>query len=254
MNLSWLPFNLAVFSLWGFLPGFLISEVLTKNKLKKYAEVAQLPNVIQPLLNELASDYKLKGRWAKDYFKNNQPIVLELGCGKGEYALHLAQKYREQNFIGLDIKGARLWAGGQVALEKQLSNVAFIRADISRINSLFGKEEVSEIWITFPDPQPKKKQIKKRLTNPSFLDKYKVFLKDGGIIHLKTDNADFFEYTLEVIKEVGFPLLKSTRNLYAKPVSEILGVRTYYEKKFLDQGIPICYLQFQLPAGEGSKS
>ena len=219
---------------------------MAKNKLKKYKEGAQLSNVVQPLFQELEQDYILKGSWARKYFKNNRPIVLELGCGKGEYALHLAQKHPQINFIGLDIKGARLWAGGNAAMEQKLPNVAFVRADISRIGSLFGHNEVSEIWITFPDPQPKKKQIKKRLTNPGFLRRYQQFLKEGGLIHLKTDNSGFFNYTLEIVEQTGCRLLKSTHDLYAEEVDETLAIKTYYETKFLTLGSPICYLQFQL--------
>ena len=227
---------------------------MAKNKLKKYKEIGQLPNVIQTLFKELDHDHKFKGKWAIGYFKNNQPIVLELGCGKGEYVLHLAQKYPEKNFIGLDIKGARLWAGGNAALEKNLSNVAFVRADIARISSLFAHDEVSEIWITFPDPQPKKKQIKKRLTNPAFLKMYQQFLKEEGIIHLKTDNTGFFTYTLEVIEQMGCRLIQCTRDLYAEEVDETLAVKTYYEVKFLTLGSTICYLQFQLEAEEVLKN
>ena len=227
---------------------------MAKNKLKKYKEIAQLPNVIQPLYKDLDIDYKFKGRWANGYFKNGQPLVLELGCGKGEYVLHLAQKYPKKNFIGLDIKGARLWAGGNAALEKKLPNVAFVRADVSRITSLFDNDEVNEIWITFPDPQPKKKQIKKRLTNPAFIKKYQRFLEEDGIIHLKTDNAGFFTYTLEVIEQMGCRLIQCTSDLYAKEVDETLAVKTYYETKFLTLGSTICYLQFQLGAEEVLKS
>ena len=185
---------------------------MTKNKLKKYSEVAEFSNVIQPSFDDLKKEFSLKGSWSVKYFKNNNPLILELGCGKGEYTIHLAEKNPNCNFIGLDIKGARLWAGGQIALEKELPNVAFIRTDISRIDKLFAEGEVNEIWITFPDPQPKKKQIKKRLTNPRFLYKYNGFLKKGGLIHLKTDNVDFFDYSLEVIDEFECKLLTFTHN------------------------------------------
>ena len=221
---------------------------MAKNKLKKYSEVADFQNVIQPSFDDLKKDFSLKGSWAEQYFENNNPLILELGCGKGEYAVHLAEMNPDINFIGLDIKGARLWSGGQIALEKELANVAFIRSDIFRIDKLFAENEINEIWITFPDPQPKKKQIKKRLTNPRFLYKYKRFLKKDGVIHLKTDNVEFFDYTLEVVNELKCKLLTSTHSLYSNDVEEILNVKTYYEKKFLEQGLAICYLQFQLPS------
>lgn len=221
---------------------------MSKNKLKKYSEVADFPNVIQPQYEDLEVGYLYRGNWSQKYFENQNPLVLELGCGKGEYTIHLAQKYPEINFIGLDIKGARLWAGGQLALANKLSNVAFVRIDISRINKLFALHEVDEIWVTFPDPQPKKKQIKKRLMHPKFLQKYKELLKPDGIVHLKTDNVGFFNYTLEVVEVLKCKLLHSTHNLYSDLVDDVLSVKTYYEKKFLAKGLSICYLKFQIPA------
>jgi tRNA (guanine-N7-)-methyltransferase len=220
---------------------------LAKNKLKKYSEVGGFPNVLQPSITELDADHKFKGSWAQGYFKNDNPIVLELGCGKGEYTINLARVNSNCNFIGIDIKGARLWFGSSMAIEEQLRNVSFLRMDVGYINRVFDSNEISEIWVTFPDPQPKKKQIKKRLTNPIFLKKYSTVLRKDGIVHLKTDNQGLFEYTIETIQKECHQLLMATYDLYGgKKQTGVLGVKTYYEGKFLEKGIPICYLKFKL--------
>src|SRR5688572_33160801 len=171
---------------------------MAKNKLQRFAELRTFSNVHEFLFTERETDFKLKGKWNTDHFKNSNPIVLELGCGKGEYSNGLAEKYPNLNFIGVDIKGARIWRGSKTAQEKKLLNVAFLRTQIEFIESCFEKEEVSEIWITFPDPQPNKE--KKRLTHPVFLNRYKNILKQKGVIHLKTDSAELYEFTLETIR------------------------------------------------------
>lgn len=221
---------------------------MAKRKLQKFAELGTFENVFQPTKADIAGgSFFLKGKWSSAYFKNNNPLILELGCGKGEYTTGLAEKFPDKNFIGLDIKGERLWKGSKTALDKKMSNVAFIRTQIEYINYFFDTNEVSEIWITFPDPQPKKAKAKQRLTSSQFLERYKKFLLPGGIIHLKTDNAPLFDYTLEVIRENNHHLLLETHDLYKNSLQEeILGIKTYYETMFLGEGLPICYLRFQL--------
>jgi len=191
----------------------------------------------------------LKGKWNKEFFKNNNPIVLELGCGKGEYTVGLAQRYPEKNFVGVDIKGNRIWTGAKTAIEKNMNNVAFIRTRIDFIEACFAEHEVDEIWITFPDPQPQKTRERNRLTNPMFISRYKRILKTEGIIHLKTDNKPFYDYTLEVIAEQKLKLLDNTDNLYAETSQRdeaLTSIKTYYEKKFSDLGFKICYLKFRV--------
>jgi tRNA (guanine-N7-)-methyltransferase len=219
-----------------------------KRKLARFAELETFSNVVQPKLDEIIHDnYPLKGKWSSEYFKNQNPLILELGCGKGEYTIGLAEKYPHINFIGIDIKGDRLWKGGKTSIEKGLKNVAFIRLPIENISFVFGENEVSEIWITFPDPQPNKPKTKKRLTSPAFLDRYTQIIKPKGIIHLKTDNAGLFEYTVEVLKERNHSVLFITRDLHSSKMNDdILSIRTYYETIYLKKEIPICYLNFTL--------
>lgn len=218
---------------------------MAKNKLQRYAELATFDNVLQPALEEIEGGFHLKGKWVKEYFKNDNPIVLELGCGKGEYTISLAEKYPDKNFIGIDIKGARIWKGSRTALENNMKNVAFIRMSIDKIGSFFGEDEVSEIWITFPDPQPGRSRIKKRLTSPGFLKMYENIMQEGGVIHLKTDNIAFFDYTQEMIRENNYKLIWVTHDLYGSgKANDILSIRTFYEQKFLDEGLSICYLRF----------
>ena len=220
---------------------------MPKQKLRRYAELLTFKNVFEPSFNEIKNGYTLKGKWASSHFNNDHPIVLELGCGKGEYTVNLAKQFPDKNFIGIDIKGDRMWRGSKSASEEQLHNVVFIRLDIANTDLVFDTDEISEIWITFPDPQPKNRQAKKRLTNPLFLQKYKRFLLKDGIIHLKTDNVPLFEYTLEVIEREGHQLLKSTNDLYSIEKSNgVFEIKTFYEKKFLAAGLPICYLKFSL--------
>ncbi len=212
------------------------------------------PHVFEPQLEEVFNrDYSLKGQWNKRFFKNEYPITLELGCGKGEYTVGLARKFPKRNFIGVDIKGARMWRGAKTALEEKLQNVAFLRTRIEFITSCFGKHEVDEIWITFPDPQQKDRREKKRLTGSLFIDRYMHFLKPEGLIHLKTDSEFFYEYTLEEIKSNNYQLLESTAQLYHEKIEElnqetqdILSIKTHYEELFAAKGHPIHYLKFKL--------
>mgnify|MGYP002639675870 CR=1 FL=1 len=218
-----------------------------KNKLQKFAENTTFDNLFQLPYEEIVKGFDLKGNWARDYFKNDNDIVLELGCGKGEYAVGLAQIYPHKNFIGIDIKGARLWRGLKTAQEKSIENVSFIRSRINLVNFYFGKNEVSEIWITFPDPHARDPKAKKRLTSPEFLKRYTGFLKKDAIINLKTDNYIIFESTLDTIKDYGHKILYQTNDVYSEEYdSEVSGIQTYYEKKWLDHGTKIKFVKFQL--------
>lgn len=223
---------------------------MAKRKLKKFAEVSSFENCFF-LSFEQARDNGLpmKGNWNKDYFKNDNPIVLELGCGKGEYTVGLAKRFPEKNFIGVDIKGNRIWTGAKTAIENKMSNVAFIRTRIDFIDACFSESEVDEIWITFPDPQPQKTRTRNRLTNMMFITRYQKILKKDGIINLKTDNEPFYDYSREVVAENKFEVLDSTNDLYgdAKVRDEVLiNIKTYYEKLFSDKGFKICYLKFKV--------
>jgi len=206
-------------------------------------------NVFQPTFEQVfKKDYELKGYWASRHFKNNNPIILELGCGKGEYAIGLAERFPGNNFIGIDIKGARIWTGAKKAYLEKISNVAFIRSRIELINSFFSSGEVDEIWLTFPDPQLKKRRNKKRLTGARFLNLYRGFLKDNGIIHLKTDNSILYEYTQALARLNRLSIEYATDNLYGSGNPEIVhGIKTFYEKQFIAEGLKIHYLQFRLP-------
>lgn len=219
-----------------------------KDKIRKFRENLTFECLIQPTTEEvLGKDHPIKGHWHEKVFKNQNPIVLELGCGKGEYTIALSQRYTDKNFIGVDIKGARLWKGAKYATENALPNVAFLRTRIEFITSLFAENEVSEIWVTFADPQPNKP--KKRLTSHQFLAKYKTFLKPDGIIHLKTDSILLHESTLEVIREGGHKLLEANNDIYAPEshvAEEITSIKTFYESQFLAKGMPITYLKFVL--------
>ncbi|MBE0663024.1 MAG: tRNA (guanosine(46)-N7)-methyltransferase TrmB [Bacteroidales bacterium] len=220
---------------------------MAKKKLARFEESKSFPNLIQAGYFDLLKDYPLKGKWAENYFGNTHPIVLELGCGKGEYTVSLAEKNKSLNFIGIDNKGARLWRGCKNAIENHFDNVCFIRTKIEQIERFFAPGEISEIWITFPDPQPGSSGERKRLTSPRFLNHYKNFLKPDSIIHLKTDNTPLFEYTLETIASQGHQLIFHSFDLYGLNLEDdASGVQTFYEKMFLEQGISIKYLRFKL--------
>lgn len=223
---------------------------MPKRKLMKFEQVSAFENCFYlPFEQSRNGGLPLKGKWNRDYFKNSNPIVLELGCGKGEYTVGLAKRYPGKNFIGVDIKGNRIWTGAKEALENKMGNVAFIRTRIDFIESCFAEGEVDEIWITFPDPQPLKTTVRQRLTNKIFLDRYKNILVKDGIVNLKTDNAPFYEYSREVIRENNIAELDATGDLYADPAlrdEALTTIRTYYEKLFSDKGYKICYLKFRL--------
>jgi tRNA (guanine-N7-)-methyltransferase len=220
----------------------------SKNKLQRFAENETFHNLFQIGYEQLQNEsFALKGNWHKDFFQNQNPIVLELGCGKGEYTIGLAQHYPSKNFIGMDIKGARLWRGLKSAAERGITNVAFVRTRIEMINHFFGSNEVSEIWITFPDPQPRKSKQLKRLTSPRFLKQYALLLKPEGIIHLKTDSELLYNYTLEVIHEGAHTLHYATDDLYStEQEMDVKLIRTFYEQMWLAQGLSIKYLVFSL--------
>lgn len=214
-----------------------------KDKLRRFAEVATFKNVVQL---DAGKDYK--GQWAKEFFRNEQPIILELACGKGEYTVNLAKLFPHINFIGVDFKGNRIWRGAKTALEEGIDNVGFLRIQIESILEHFEENEISEIWITFPDPQPQDSREKKRLTSPRFMQKYKIILQNDGIMHLKTDNDDFYAYTLEQIEAGKMPVTKETTDLYVSDlVNDVLSIKTYYEKKYLADDKNINYVQWQFP-------
>ena len=211
-----------------------------KDKLRKFAEIETFANVY-----ELDAGKALKGKWSTMHFKNHAPLVLELACGKGEYTVNLAQLFPEKNFIGIDYKGNRIWRGAKTAIEESIYNVAFLRIQIEHILDYFDNDEVSEIWITFPDPQPQISREKKRLTAPRFLEKYKVILQESSPINLKTDNDDFYAFTLETIEQLGLKLHVRTEDLYRSDlVDEVLAIKTYYEKKYLAHDKNINYVRF----------
>ncbi|HEA20325.1 hypothetical protein LCGC14_0650970 [marine sediment metagenome] len=219
----------------------------SKNKLKRFKENEQFKNVIQPDREAVKNGFSLKGKWAL-HFGNDDPIVLELGCGKGEYTIGLAQHHPHKNFIGIDIKGARLWRGAKTALEENLDNVAFLRTQIELIDELFAENEVSEIWITFPDPQIKYKRTKHRMTNQEFLDRYKRILNPGGLMHLKTDSEFMHGYTLGILQGLGLEIIYANHDVYKNEGSptEVLNIQTFYEKQYLEKGKPITYIQFKI--------
>jgi tRNA (guanine-N7-)-methyltransferase len=219
---------------------------MSKKKLQRFAEMDTFTNVLQPRFDEVfGKDHERKGNWKHGYFGNDNPLILELGCGKGEYTLELANRHAEKNYVGVDIKGARIWKGARRAFHDGMKNVAFVRSRIELISSFFGHSEVDEIWLTFPDPQLKKER--KRLTSPRFLNLYRMFLRHNGCIHLKTDSAMLYQYTLDVVTFNGCRILSHTNDLYhSGNQDEILAIRTFYEQQFLDQGMKIHYLCFEL--------
>ena len=204
-------------------------------------------HVFQAEIEELRQGYPMKGKWKQNFFKNDNPLIVELGCGMGEYTVGMAENDPNKNYIGIDIKGARMWQGATQSLEKKLSNVAFLRIRIEFIEHCFNKNEVDEIWITFPDPQIKKRRAKKRLTHPNFLKKYKNIMRDNGLIHLKTDSQFLHGFTLGVIVSQGYEIEETTNDLYSSYLEkECMGITTHYEKIYLEKGIPITYLRFTL--------
>ena len=219
----------------------------SKNKLRRFEENEHFSNVIQPDRDTLVNNkFNFKGKWSRSYFKNNNKIVLELGCGKGEYIIYLAKKYPNKNFIGIDIKGARFWRGAKTAIEQKLSNVVFIRTQIELITNIFETSEISEIWITFPDPQIKYQRTKHRLLNPDFLSKYKIILTNMGLVHLKTDSEFLHGYLLGLLTNMPCHINYSNHDIYhnMNAPSDATSVQTYYEKIFLKENKPITYLQF----------
>lgn len=216
---------------------------MAKKKLIRFTENISFTHLFQPRYSDLQPEFWLKGGWGSDFFRNDHAITLELGCGKGEYTVGFAREFPHRNFIGIDIKGARLWRGCKTVEEEQLTNVAFIRSRADHLEQLFQPGEVSEIWITFPDPQPGKER--KRLTAPVFLDRYRNILKEGGIVHLKTDDQDLFSYTLDILQEQPVEILLATRDLYHEfPREPVTAIQTYYESIWLGQGKKITYLRF----------
>jgi tRNA (guanine-N7-)-methyltransferase len=204
-------------------------------------------HVVEPSLDELKAGLALKGKWRKDFFKNNNPLVVELGCGMGEYSVGLAEKYPEKNFLGIDIKGARMWQGATQSFWKKMKNVGFLRIRIDWIEQCFTEGEIDEIWITFPDPQLKKSRETKRLTHPNFLKRYRTIIKKDAPIHLKTDSSFLHGFTLGVIASEGYKLEDSTHDLYQENTQrKHMEIKTHYEKKFLKEGLAITYLRFKL--------
>ena len=219
----------------------------SKNKLKRFKENETFANVIQPTREEVINDFSLKGKW-NTFFKNDNPIVLELGCGKGEYTIALAEKNPNKNFIGIDIKGARFWRGAKTATENDMNNVAFIRTQIELVDYIFAENEVDEIWITFPDPQIKYQRTKHRMTNTAFLKRYHHILKEDGIMNLKTDSEFMHGYTLGLIHGEGHEILHANHNVYKNEGApeEVTSTQTFYEKQYLEVGKPITYIRFKL--------
>ncbi len=221
----------------------------SKNKLKRFKENETFVNVFQPTREEVVADsFALKGKWNSEFFKNDNPIVLELGCGKGEYSVGLAQLNPNKNFIGIDVKGARFWRGAKTAVDTGMHNVAFVRTQIELINHIFAENEVSEIWITFPDPQIKYKRTKHRMTNSEFLQNYKKVLKADGLMHLKTDSEFMHGYTLGLLHGEGHEVVYANHNIYKNEgaPAEVTGIQTFYENQYLEVDKAITYIQFRI--------
>mgnify|MGYP000610338489 CR=1 FL=1 len=219
----------------------------SKNKLKRFKENETFANVIQPTREEVINNFSYKGKW-NTFFKNDNPIVLELGCGKGEYTIALAEKNPDKNFIGIDIKGARFWRGAKTAIENNMNNVAFIRTQIELVDYIFAKNEVDEIWITFPDPQIKYQRTKHRMTNTAFLKRYHQILKEDGLMNLKTDSEFMHGYTLGLLHGEGHEIIHANHNVYKNEGApeEVTSTQTFYEKQYLEVGKPITYIRFKL--------
>ncbi|NQV78032.1 MAG: tRNA (guanosine(46)-N7)-methyltransferase TrmB [Lutibacter sp.] len=220
------------------------------NKLQRFAEMKEMPNVIQFGYRDVENIglHPLRGKWKKDFFKNENPIVLELGCGKGEYTIALARKNPNINYIGIDLKGARFWRGAKTALEENLTNVTFIRTQIELVDLLFNENEVNEIWITFPDPQIKYTRTKHRLTNAEFLKKYYHILKPEGVVNLKTDSEFMHGYTLGLLHGAGHDVLYAHHDIYKNPQTpiEVTSTQTFYESQYLEKGKAITYIKFRI--------
>ncbi len=219
------------------------------NKLQKFADIERFENCFSFFHEQKEQGFALMGKWRSTFFKNENPLVLELGCGRGEYTVGLGEANRNKNYIGIDLKGNRIWTGAKFALDNTLSNIAFLRTRIDFIDHCFAEEEVDEIWITFPDPQPQSTRERKRLTNQRFLDRYKKIIKPKGIIHLKTDSTSLYDYTLEVIAENKHELIWHTNDLYKncpEDRKELTAIKTHYEKLFTDKGEDIKYITFRL--------
>ena len=219
----------------------------SKNKLKRFKENETFSNVIQPTREEVLNNtLTLKGNWNRDFFKNENPIVLELGCGKGEYSVNLAAMFPEKNFLGIDIKGARFWRGAKTALAEKINNVGFLRTQIELVDFIFDENEIDEIWITFPDPQIKYKRTKHRMTNPDFLNKYKKILKPNGMVHLKTDSEYMHGYTLGLLEGLGLTIEYAHHDVYGttNAPKEVTDIQTYYESQYLAINKKITYLRF----------
>jgi len=225
-----------------------------KDKLRKWEENKAFSHVFEPPLRPIITEGKTfnRGCWHSDVFKNQNPITLELGCGKGEYSVGLASMFPERNFLGVDVKGHRFWRGAKTAKESGMTNVAFLRTRIEFIEAFFAPDEVDEIWLTFSDPQPKDEKGRKRLSSPFFIEKYKQFLKPGGLIHLKTDSTLLYEFTMEWLTEQGVEILLNSSNVYEdlwneldKEWRHILGIRTFYEQMFMAEGEKIKYVRFR---------
>ena len=221
----------------------------SKNKLKRFNENETFANVVQPKRDELVNgEFNLKGQWNSSFFKNNNPLILELGCGKGEYTIGLAKKYPNKNFIGIDIKGARFWRGAKTAVEEGIENAAFLRTQIELIEYAFAEKEVNEIWITFPDPQIKYKRTKHRMTNSEFLQRYKKILKPDGVVNLKTDSEFMHGYTLGLLHGAGHEVLYANHNVYKQEGSpeEVTAIQTFYESQYLEKNKAITYIRFKI--------
>ncbi|HNP33583.1 MAG TPA: tRNA (guanosine(46)-N7)-methyltransferase TrmB [Flavobacterium sp.] len=221
----------------------------SKNKLKRFKENETFENVFQPTREEVVrGEFPLRGKWNKSFFKNDNPIVIELGCGKGEYSVGLAERFPDKNFIGIDIKGARFWRGAKTAVESEMHNVAFVRTQIELINFIFAEKEVDEIWITFPDPQIKYKRTKHRMTNSEFLQLYKKILKPDGVVNLKTDSEFMHGYTLGLLHGEGHEVLYANHNVYKNEGAPeaVTAIQTFYEKQYLEINKAITYIRFKI--------
>ena len=213
--------------------------------MRRFAELETMERVFQPGNKFHSSDHPLKGKWRSEIFQNNRAVILEVGCGRGEYTVNMAKMFTETNFIGLDKKGARLWKGAKTSNEENILNAAFLRTQVEHLHSYFEPSEINEIWITFPDPQPQQTRENTRMTSPRFLEIYKQLLVPNGVVHLKTDSVGLFEYTLEKIKELNVEIHDCTHDVYGRqPVSDLLQIKTTYENRFLKEGLKICYVRF----------